>query len=259
MRYFLKEAFWVFLAVTVMMLIGPNTTEGRSRRTLGCQLGPLSLGMNIRDAQKIFEVSGFRGLRDDVAATTGRSFIDPSSKAIAGLVFDRVTEKLVGMDVSSRLDHILACKDGADEIGFTDWTSVPEFRNWSVSQGFQLGDNLEQVFHACEINPVDGAKVAQYLLVEYQARNDPASLALSSQPSGYIYASGLMQKLGKGEDGQTYLVVRGKTHAVTHSLTVEFEEGRVVSIGLSRPEALRYYDRKKFQRGQSEGPGTGIY
>ncbi len=222
------------VVASVLLIAG-----GVCRMPVNCEqiaatkLGPLSLGMSLPDAQAALGASGFPGLRDALVDLTGRTFIGPSSQAFAGLTFKRTNGKLVSLSVCSRKKEVRARERAADSAGFYDWRSDFEFENWSVAEGFRLGDSLDEVFHACEIDPVEGAEVTQRLLIIYENPTADGVVTGPLDRSDFVFSSGLWQKLGRlKETGQNYLVVAGKNDSYPHTLRVEFEEGKAVSICL---------------------------
>lgn len=226
------------LKSVILLLVITVATMGRLlasevRREQGPELGKLSLGMTLNEAQRIFGASGFPGVLDDLAETTGRSFIDPSGSTVAGLVFNRRTGKLVAIDLLSKPTDLHLWEKAADSLGFKDWRAQSEFCDWSAYQGFGLGDSYKTVFRACGIEPIEGSEFIQSLLVEYGDPNEVSGPDINPlRSAGDVQVKGLMQKLGTEGNGESYLVVRGKSHTDPHVLTVDFEEGSVVSIRL---------------------------
>lgn len=217
-----REALCLLLAVAFVAIVGRYMPEGRQREgQQQCQLGPLSLGMSLKEAQRTFRTPGFPGLRDTVPGVTGRSFINSSSQVVAGAVFKLPGERLVSMNISSRLEEIKAAETGARLLGFRDWISQADFENWSTSQGFRLGDSRETVLRLCRLDPVVGAKNARRLLIEYQA-NLPT----------FSHSEDAVREFPEERDTLKVTVLE-EAKAIPYLLDVQFQEGLVVSICVS--------------------------
>lgn len=190
-------------------------------------LGPISLGMTLGDTQKVLGATGFPGFRDGLADITGRSFISFSNRCYAGLVFDRADDHLVYLEISSRQQDVSVRQRAAMTASFRDWESDLNFEDWSTSQGFKLGDSQDEILRACKISPLKPLGSIQRLLV-FNQNVELVNFA------GFAQKDDTWQKLSiENDTGETCLVV-ASDRACAHTLSVEFDKGKAVSIRLSK-------------------------
>lgn len=209
----LTEIAWVLVVLTALLLVGTQPPSA-GQANLACQAGPLSLGMKIQDAQRLLGGAGFPGLRDDGLVESGRYFLGPSNEAILELSFERSSNSVRSIGLSSRQEQVKGLKWAVGFASSSDWRTPIAFEDWGACEGIHLNDSVQQVLHLCGVGLECPDADIKELLIVYRAGNgDPSR------------APGIRMNHGS-------IRIDGKAHAVSHELTVEFAQGKVQYIKL---------------------------
>ena len=103
--------------------------------------------MSQEQVRQIVGSKEFPGLRSLSPETTGGFFLSASGEAVLTVVFNRQQDKLTYVDVSSDFLFVVAMREDAASLGYTDWESSLIFEDWSMSN-LQLGTSKGEVLRA---------------------------------------------------------------------------------------------------------------